>query len=396
MEPSPSSSNIEKRIAFHFIILLGVVSLFGDITYEGARSVTGPFLLTLGANAAIVGLVAGVGESIGYALRLVSGLIADRTKAYWVLVFIGYGLILSIPLLALANIWQVAAIFIILERTGKAIRTPARDTILSHATKKVGRGWGFGIHEALDQVGAFAGPLVFSAVFFLGAGFKEGFTILWIPAILTLFILALAKKKVPSPEKLEVPSGKLKEGSLKTGLPGVFWWYSLFIFLAVAGFASFPLISFHFKNYSIFPISLIPLLYAVAMGVDALMALAIGKIYDKRGLASLAIIPILTVCIPPLVFSKNFSLALIAIFLWGAVMGAHETIMRAALADLIPLERRGFAYGIFNTLYGVSWLFGGVVMGLLYEVSLGWLILFGATMEIACLPAFFLLRRKLS
>ena len=194
----------------YFIILLGIVSLFGDVTYEGARSVAGPYLATLGASASVVGLVAGIGEFVGYALRLASGHLADRTKAYWLLTFVGYGLLVSVPLLAFAGYWQLAALLIILERMGKAIRSPARDTMLSYATKEVGRGWGFAVHEALDQIGAIIGPVVFSLVFLFHGGYREGFTLLWIPALLTLVVLAIARIKVPSPEKLEA-SGKARE-----------------------------------------------------------------------------------------------------------------------------------------------------------------------------------------
>ena len=171
----------KKRVALQFIFLLGIVSLFGDITYEGARSVAGPYLPSLGASALAVGLVGGIGEFLGYALRLVSGFIADRTKAYWPLTIIGYGLLCAIPLMAITNNWALAALFLILERAGKGIRAPARDAILSHATKQVGRGLGFGIHEAIDQIGAVIGPLIFSAVAFSRGGYREGFMILSIP-----------------------------------------------------------------------------------------------------------------------------------------------------------------------------------------------------------------------
>ncbi|MEA1965604.1 MAG: MFS transporter [Candidatus Aerophobetes bacterium] len=393
---SSFNENQLKRVALRFIILLGIVSLFGDVTYEGARSITGPYLATLGANAAIVGLVAGLGEFIGYALRLASGYLADRTERYWLITIVGYGLILSIPLLALAGYWQIAAIFIITERVGKAIRTPARDTILSHATKQVGRGWGFGIHEALDQVGAIIGPLVFSAVFLLKGGYREGFTILWIPALLTLAILMIARSKVPSPKKLESSKETTGQNIKREGrLPKVFWLYALFTFLSVAGFASFQLISYHFKVQSIISDVQIPFFYALAMGVDALVALIIGKTYDKIGLVSLVTIPLLTIFIPFFAFSHYYYFAVISVILWGAVMGVHETIMRAAIADLIPIEHRGTAYGIFNTAYGASWFFGSVLMGLLYDFSISYLILFVVVMEIISLPVFFLVKRAI-
>jgi len=376
----------------YFIILLGIVSLFGDVTYEGARSVTGPYLAELGASPSVVGLVAGIGEFVGYALRLASGYLVDRTKAYWPLTFIGYGLLLSIPLLAFAGYWQLAAVLIILERMGKAIRSPARDTMLSYATKEVGRGWGFAVHEALDQIGAVMGPIVFSLVLLFHGSYREGFTLLWIPALLTLVVLTIARKKVPSPQKLEAPGEASKQGD-KGKLPRVFWFYTVFTLLSVAGFANFQLISYHLHVQGIVPDAQIPIIYAIAMGVDALAALLVGKTYDRIGLISLLAVPLLTLPIPFLAFSHSYSLVLIGIILWGVVMGIQETIMRAAIADLTPVERRGFAYGVFNTMYGAGWFLGGALMGLLYGLSINYLILFAVVMELISMPLFFLVRR---
>jgi MFS family permease len=373
-----------RRIAYQLIIIMGMVSLFGDITYEGARSVTGPFLYTLGANAAVVGLVAGLGEFLGYALRLVSGYWADKSGRYWVFVFIGYGLILAIPLLALAGIWQVAAVFIIAERMGKAIRAPARDTILSYATHQVGRGWGFGIHEAMDQIGAVVGPLAISAVFFLGGGYRTGFGMMVIPALMVVGMLALARRKVSVPEHLEEAhhSQSPHDGGK---LPRAFWVYTIFAFLSVAGFANFQLLAYHFAEKSIVPAAQIPLLYAMAMGVDAVVALAIGRAYDRVGLVSLIVLPLLTIPVPFLGFSGSYTLALGGVCLWGAVMGIQETIMRAAIADLTPVKRRGLAYGVFNTAYGAAWFAGGVVIGVLYEHSIGYVVAFAVIMQVVAL-----------
>lgn len=376
----------------YFIILLGIVSLFGDITYEGARSVTGPYLRTLGASASAVSLVAGIGEFFGYAPRLASGYLADRTKSYWLLTFIGYGLLLSIPLLAFAGYWQLAAVLIILERVGKAIRSPARDAMLSYAAKGVGRGWGFAVHEALDQIGAIVGPIIFFLVLRSRSGYSEGFTLLWIPALLTLTVLALAKKKVPSPEKFEA-RGETSWQNVKGKLPRVFWFYSIFTLFSVAGFANFQLISYHLKVQSIISDAQIPIIYAIAMGVDAVAALLVGKTYDRIGLMSLLAVPSLILPIPFLAFSSSYSLVLMGIILWGVVMGIQETIMRAAIADLTPIERRGFAYGIFNTVYGAGWLLGGALMGPLYQLSINYLILFAVIMELISIPLLFVVRR---
>jgi len=376
----------------HFIILLGIVSLFGDIAYSGARSVAGPYLATLGATASIVGLVAGVGEFVGYALRLASGYLVDRTKAYWLLTFVGYGLLLSIPLLAFAGNWQLAALFIILERVGKAIRSPARDTMLSYATKEVGRGWGFAVHKALDQVGAIIGPVVFFLVFLLGGGYREGFTLLWIPALLTLAFLALARNKYPLPQKLEA-AGEASKETCREKLPRAFWLYILFTLFSVAGFANFHLISYHLKVQAIVPDAQIPMIYAIAMGVAALAALLVGKTYDKIGLISLLAVPLLTLPIPFLAFSYSYSLVLTGMVLMGMVVGVHGTVMRAAVAELTPVKRRGFAYGIFNAAYGTSWFLGSALIGLLYELSINYLILFAVVMELISIPLFLLVRR---
>ena len=377
----------------YFIILLGIVSLFGDIVYQGARSVTGPYLATLGATASIVGLVAGIGEFVGFALRLASGYLADRTKAYWLFTFIGYGLLLSIPLLAFAGNWQLAALFIILERVGKAIRSPARDTMLSYATKEVGRGWGFAVHKALDQVGAIIGPVIFFLIFLLGGGYREGFTLLWIPALLTLAFLALARKKVPSPQKLETPEEASRQ-DIKGKLPRAFWLYTIFTLFSMAGFANFHLISYHLKVQAIVPDAQIPMIYAIAMGVAALAALLAGRAFDRIGLVSLLAVPLLTLPIPFLVFTCSYKLVLTGIVLMGMVMGVHGTVMRAAVAELTPIERRGFAYGIFNAAYGTSWFLGSALIGRLYELSTNYLILFVVVMELISIPLFLLVRRE--
>ncbi|MHA1860041.1 MAG: MFS transporter [Candidatus Asgardarchaeia archaeon] len=390
---SDEGSDVERRLAMHFILLMGLVSLLGDITYEGARSVIGPYLATLGATAVIVSSISGLGDFIAYALRLISGYVADRTEMYWPLTLLGYGLILSIPFLAFTDYWPLAVLFIILERLGKAIRSPARDAILSHATKKVGRGWGFAIHEMMDQVGAIIGPMVFFSVFMLGGGYRESFLILFIPATLVLVALSLARMKVPAPVKLEE---RVSEETSKEGerLPKVFWLYTLFILVSISGFANFQLISYHFKFRSVVPEGQIPLLYALAMGIDAIAALFVGKMYDKVGLNSLFMAPLLTLLIPLVVFSQDYVLAVLGVLVWGITMGIHETVMRAAIADITPIRRRGSAYGIFNAAYGFSWFVGGSLIGILYEVSIDYLKVFIILMEIVSVFILFMVRKS--
>lgn len=383
------------NVGMQLILLMGLVSAMGDITYETGRSISGPYLAFLGASAAAVGFVSGFGEFLGYALRLASGYIADRTRAYWLSTFIGYGLILCVPLLAYTNRWEWAAVLLLAERVGKAIRSPARDTILSHATHQTGRGWGFAIHEALDQIGAVIGPVLFSAVFLVRNSYRDGFSILWIPAVLTVAALAAARLRVPEPEKLEVESyPPASEAQSSSKLPTVFWIYALFTFFGVAGFANFQIISFHLINQSILSTPSIPILYAVAMGIDAVAALAVGKLYDRIGLNSLAMIPFATLLLPFLAFSQQYFLVIAGAVVWGIVMAVHETTMRAAIADITPIANRGSAYGIFNTIYGAAWFVGAVVIGALYEASLPMVFVYILLAELGALAIYWVLRKR--
>ena len=400
------SENMKKALII--ILLFGVVSLFGDMIYEGARGVNGPYLQILGVNAAIIGIIAGVGEFLGYAIRLVSGYFSDRTKSYWLFTFIGYGLLIFIPLLSLAGIWQIAGLFIIFERLGKAIRSPARDTLLAKTAEQIGTGFGFGLHEFLDQIGAIIGPLIFSLFFYsLGSSkisinnYQQGYSFLWIPFVLMIIALFIAYKI--SKNKTDSETQSIYDSEQKN-FSKIFWLYLSFSFLATLGFASFILIGYHIKVQNLLSDSYIPLLYAFAMLMDALFAIIIGKFYDilkvhkkneKGGLIVLAIIPLLSSIIPLLVFSISIELIFLGIIFWGIVMGVHETIMRAAIADLTAKLKRGTAYGIFNASYGFAMFVGSVTIGFLYDYSLS--LLFGIVIlvEIGAILLFYKIRKEI-
>lgn len=383
------------------------MSLFGDIVYEGARSVNGPYLKTLGVSAAIVGLIAGFGEFIGYAIRLASGYFVDRTRAYWLFTFIGYGLLVSVPLLSLTGVWQVAALFMILERLGKALRAPARDTIVSQASKQVGTGFGFAISEVMDQVGALIGPLILAGLFMVAGGagsdivkYQQGYRFLWIPFFLVMICVTFAYLKVPEPEKLE---SAVKKGPEPAEISKLFRLYMMFSFIATMGFVNFALIGYHFKAKNILSDAQIPLFYAIAMVVDGAAAWIIGRYYDrlkdrsnnyKAGLGALLTIPLLSVFIPIFAFSLNFTLALIGAVIWGVVMGIHETIMKSAVADLTPIKKRATGYGVFNAAYGLAMFIGSALMGILYDYSIPVLIGVAVVLEILAIPVFFMMRKE--
>jgi MFS family permease len=373
--------------ALSFVVLLGVVSLFADMTYEGARSATGPFLATLGASAFWVAFVSGGGELVGYVLRLWSGRLADRTRRYWRITAVGYAInLLAVPLLALAGHWPTAALLIVVERAGKALRTPARDAMLSYATTTTGRGWGFGLHEALDQVGATLGPLLVAAVALRSGGYRPAFAVLLVPALAALVTLAASWRMFPRPESLEPVSASLSS----EGLPRRYWVHVAASCLVAAGYADFPLLAYHFGQAGIVPLGWIPALYGLAMGVDAVAALVFGRWFDRVGIRVLVVSTVLSAFYAPLAFGNTIWLAVAGAVLWGIGMGAQESIMRAAVAEMIPAERRGTAYGVFNTAYGVSWFLGSLFMGWLYLRSRGTIAGFSVLVQVAAAPCFFL------
>ena len=375
-----------------FIVLLGFVSLFADMTYESARSITGPFLLALGATGAVVGFISGLGEFLGYALRIVSGWIADKTGKYWSITIAGYLInLLSVPALALVGQWQLAAILIMTERIGKAVRNPSRDAMLSHATVEIGRGWGFGLHEAMDQIGAMLGPLIVAGVFYFHGGYREAFGVLIIPAVLAISILLFARFLYPSPKDLEVSTAKIET----KGLSKVYWIYLIAVALNGAGYADFPLIAYHFKKVATVSEQWIPVFYAIAMGVDALAALLFGYLFDRKGLQILIFSVILSAGFAPLCFLGGFYGAALGMILWGIGMGAQESIMRAAVAQLVPKEKRGVGYGVFNTGYGFFWFLGSTALGLLYDFSISALIIFSVILQLSSIPFLMKVRKML-
>ena len=366
-ETAPASVDLPRHSAVRFIVLLGVVSLFADMTYEGARSVTGPYLGVLGASAAVVGLVAGFGEFFGYALRLASGYLSDRTGSYWLITIIGYGVnLLAVPLLALTGRWELAGLLIVAERAGKAIRTPARDAMLSHAGSQIGLGWSFGLHGALDQTGAILGPLIVGAALYLKGGYRGAFAILAIPAVVAMMVLFAARHFYPRPRDLDVAPPDLTAGHL----PRRFWVYLAAAALIAAGYADFPLIAFHFGKTALIAPDWIPVFYSLAMAAEAISALLLGLLFDRIGIGAMILATCASALSAPLAFLGPPVAAMTGMVLWGIGMGAQASVMRAAIAPLAPASQRGTAYGIFNATYGLAWFAGSSLLGVLYEWSL--------------------------
>ena len=372
------------RKALGFVVLIGIVSLFADMTYEGARSIIGPFLKDLGATAAQVGLIAGFGEMIAASLRFFSGRLVDRTRAYWTVTILGYFVnLVAVPAMAFAGNWKVAALLVILERTGKSIRGPARDVLLSEATGKVGHGWGFGIHTAMDQTGAVLGPLLMVAAVARTEHFAPAFLRLAIPAAAALVALVTARALYPTAGTAAPPPAPEQK------LPRVFWVYVAAAGLLACGYIDFALLAYHYQGASLFRPATIPLLYATAMGIDGLAALVLGKLFDRFGVIVLSGAIVVSLFALPLGFLAGPSGAVAAVVCWAIGMGAQDATLRPGIAQIVSMNKRGTAFGMFNAVYGICWFIGSAAMGLLYERSLAAVVIFGVTAQFAAAAMFF-------
>jgi MFS family permease len=383
-------SSLERKAAIRFIVCLGAVSLFADMTYEGAYSIMGGYLKDLGATAAEVGIIAGFGEMVAASLRYFSGRLADRTRAYWAIAISGYALnLLVVPALAFVGTWQAAAILIIAERTGKALRGPARDVLLSDATGKVGHGWGFGLHAAMDQTGAVAGPVLMAITVARLHNFAPAFLRLAAPAALA-FVAIIAARYV-YPENRGTPPSKKDT----TVLPKVYSIYVAAAGVLALGFLDFPLLSFHFENTTLVKKEYIPLLYALAMGVNGLTALIFGRLFDKYGIVVLAWGILISMFSLPLGFLGGATAATVAVCCWALGLGVQDASLRSGIAQLVSMNKRGNAFGTFNAVYGLMWFAGSATMGLLYDHWVGSLVIFGMVAQVTAAGMFFWLRKPL-
>lgn len=381
----------KRRAALGFIVCLGIVSLFADMTYEGAHSSIGPYLKELGASAFEVAFIAGLGEMLAASLRFFSGRLASRTHAYWTITLFGYAMnVIAVPALAFAGNWQIAAALVIAERTGKALRGPARDVLLSEATEQVGHGFGFGLHSIMDQTGAVVGPLVMGlAVARSGQHFAPAFLWLAYPALGTLIALTVARTLHPM-------QGASARNPGMQALPKIFWYYVAAAGLLAFGYTDFPLLTVHFENRGFFLPEHIPLLYAGAMGIEGIMAFVFGKMFDRMGLTVLVMGTLISLLSLPLGYLGGQTAAIASVGCWAAGLGAQDASLRSGIAQVVSMNKRGNAFGAFNGVFGVAWFLGSTAMGLLYAHSLYALVALGVAAQLCAAVMFLFLRPGLA
>lgn len=377
-----------------------MVSLFADMNYEGGRSVVGQYLVFLGTSAFALGFAAGMGEFVGYALRFISGTIADKTKKYWIIIIVGYIVQLcSLPMIGLLTSWKLAIVFIFLERVGKAIRKPAVDAVISFASKKTGSGFGFGLHEAMDQLGAFLGPALFSILLFTTKTnseletYRTGLLYLFIPAGMAILVTILARFLFPHPEHFEIKTEMPKIS--EKGYSYQYWIVVIAAGLMALGITDFPLIGLYLKKAGTFTEEAIPLLYAGAMAIDAAAAVVFGFIYDKIGLKSLSFLFFVEIFTAPLVFLGHFWLIMFGMALWGISVGTQESILKAAISDSVFSDKRASAFGLFNMIFGLCWFVGSAIIGLLYDkVGIQYMVIFSVAVQSGAFALFLYSIRK--
>jgi hypothetical protein len=373
---------------------MGIVNLFGDTTYEGGAAINGQFLGSLGASAAAISIIAGAGEFLGYSLRSLAGWTADKTGKYWPVTIIGFAInLFAVPAMALAGNWPVAGALILAERTGRAIRKPTVEAMLSYSTGTLGTGWVYALNTALDETGATIGPLLMAFAMYRHASYRTSYSLLVVSASLAFVALIAARLVFPVPSKLEQNDQSEHRANSERFTPA-FWWYMVGAACFGAGLMSFEFISFHLASHHTVSARWIPVFLGISTGFGVLANLVLGRLYDRAALGTIVGAVFVSALFSPFVFLGGFGVALIGMLLWGIGYAVQDTLFKAVVADRLPKGRRNFAFGIFYTGYGVGWLVGSIATGLLYNVSRGAVIAFSMAVQLGAIPLFLFARSK--
>jgi MFS family permease len=381
---------LSRSSAFQFVLTMGLVNLFADMTYEGGASINGPFLGSLGASAAAISIIAGAGEFLGYSLRSVSGYIADRTGKHWPVTFVGYAInLLAVPAMAFATSWPWAGCLILAERIGRAIRKPTVEAMLSYSTGKHGKGWVYAVNTAMDETGAVLGPLLIAVILYTKGGehYRIGYATLLSSTVLALAALIVARFFFPLPARLESGGPRTAQ---ERGFTRAYWLYMAAGSCFAAGLMSYELISYHLASTRVVSPQSIPLLVAFATTAAIVATLILGRLYDRVGIAAVVGAVVLAASFSPLIFLGDFAVVLLGLALWGVGYATQDTLLKALIASVLPEGRRNLAFGLFYLGYGGGWLIGSVTTGLLYDHSRLALIAFAVATQLASIPFFVL------
>lgn len=370
--------------SYRVVILFGVLSFLGDVIYEGSRSILGQYLYILGASSLAIGIIFGLGELINFILRSIAGYLADRTNSYWLMLGVGYGLLICIFLITFVNVWYFAGLLFLFERLGKAIRTPARDVLLAQVSKGIGLGKTFGIHKFIDQFGAILGPIIVSYIILVGS-YKQAFFFMIIPYLLVLLVIFLIKRLYHYGIGFHMEKGG--DVVFKKGVV----YFLLSIFFAGMGCVSFGIMGFHWKASSVFSDAIIPIIYSFGMLISGFFSLLLGVLFDRLGIKIILIGILVSIFYPFLTFSNSWFLIIFGVFLWAIGLGVNESTFKLGLARLYGVS--GQTFGIFYSLYGLGVFLGGVFMGYFYQFSIYFVVIFSVLCQFISFCIFWALYR---
>ncbi|MBW8784542.1 MAG: MFS transporter [Novosphingobium sp.] len=347
---------------------LGFVSLFMDVSSEIVHALLPLFLTaTLGASVSFVGVVDGIGEATASITKVFSGFISDRIGKRRPLILLGYGLAAaSKPLFALAGSPGVVLGARFADRVGKGIRGAPRDALVADVTAPAARGRAFGLRQALDTIGAFAGPVVAIGLMALFAqDMRKVFWLAALPGIAAVAIAAVWVHDPPAPPRELAPPLRIRDLG-QFGAP--FWTVAAIgVVMTLARFSEgFLILRAHQLGL---PIALAPAVLIVMNLVYAAGAYPAGALADRVAprpllLAGLAF---LIAADSVLALASTVAVAFAGIAFWGLHMALTQGLLAKLVADAAPAEVVGSAFGTFNLLSGIAMLVASVVAGLLWD-----------------------------
>ena len=381
------------------IYSLGLISFLTDISSEMVYPLLPVFLSSvLGVSITFIGLIEGTAESAASILKIFSGWISDKLKKRKPIILLGYGLsTIGKPFLYFAMLgWHVLTVRLI-DRIGKGLRVAPRDALIAESCPADEKGMAFGIQRAMDNAGAFLGPLLaFILLPLFNNNYRAIFLIAFVPAMLAVLSIVFFLKEPSRPEKDKTTSPVSLSLSMKN-MGKDFKIFVLIIAVFTLGNSSNAFLLLRAKDLSI-PTAAIPLLWLVYNFFGTVTSVPLGRLSDRIGRKKTIIAGffIYSAVYFGFAFSNEQYLIWLFIALYGIYNGLSEGVFRAHLADLVTEgSKRGTAYGIFNTVTGIFALPASLLMGLFWRLfGPGFAFSFGASLSLACALMFGILQKE--